>query len=373
LVLFDLLGQLLGRDLEPGALVGVVDGRLLLLDPGVRIELLRERHERGGRLGLGLRVADLGDDRRDAVDLARAFRDHPRESLDGRRAEEAQHLLDAELLCRVVDARFEVRLRPVRQRRAELALDLVVRDERRIVRKDRERRVFVRSGRIRRPRPVRVLRGRRRLDLRDELRGHRLDHLLAGLGRERHERAFANLAIFVFEALDEVRNAPVLSLPRLHPDERERGLHAERPGELVVRHDRIELARALLRRLPTMDVALADCASARGSEAQRKGKREATGSSARTEELGAPLVDDPHSRRSRPYVDLQSVRHLLERSRGLPRSAVRGTASHARPRQAPAKQKSRSGPRPAATWYAGSSDFPSSQAGRCDREDVADL
>ena len=149
LVLLQLIADLLRRGADLLFLVRLDDEGSLLLDPIRRVDTPVQRHERVARPTLGVVIPDVRDERAGAVDLGRALADDARQTLDARRADEAHDLLDAELLCAVVDAGLEIGLHPLGQRGDQARLGALVAGQRWLVRKEGEGRVLVGNAGVR--------------------------------------------------------------------------------------------------------------------------------------------------------------------------------------------------------------------------------
>ena len=126
------------------ALLASSTQRLRLVDPRLRPGVLGELDQLGrGRL-FGRLVAQLGHQRRDAIELGRVRRDERRKWFHRRGADGAHHLLHAEHLRASSRAMVEVVLRPIDERVGELLARRVVgHQDRLVVGEHRDRRVFV--------------------------------------------------------------------------------------------------------------------------------------------------------------------------------------------------------------------------------------
>ena len=254
--------------------VRLVHQGALLVHPRRGVDELRQEDQRLARPLPGLVVTDVGHQLGGLVVLGGSLGDGRRQHLHAGGAEKAHDLLHPELLRAVVDPPLEVGLHPLRQSGGEVALGLVVADQRGLVRQEAEGGVLVGNARVGQEGTA-VRRGGRR----------RLLHHVHQLGREvvddvlsrvlaQHRESPLHLAQRRVVAQHQKLEADALAVARAHVDERERGLVPEGPGELVVGHDGVELLRAVLGRLPAMHVRIAHRARAGGATERTHHRRQ---------------------------------------------------------------------------------------------------
>ena len=152
---------------------------------------------------------------------------------------------------------LEVGNDPVDQRAGDLLLLLLVGHQHRLVlREQRKRRILVGQRQVRRDLPASRCNRWRLAHLVDQRRHHPRNHHAACIGRQLRHR------------VDHPRDADTAAAPGLHAHERKGRLHAQPRLVLVVRHDRYELVRPVLRGLPAAHVVLADATPSSGQSTE---------------------------------------------------------------------------------------------------------